>query len=32
MVELLPGDYKVESHVVTTSDGFILKLFRVNAK
>jgi hypothetical protein len=29
LVELLPGEYRVESHVTTTKDGFILKMFRV---
>lgn len=29
LVELLPNKYKVESHVTTTEDGFILKMFRV---
>ena len=29
LVEKLPGDYAVESHVVTTDDGYLLKMFRV---
>ena len=32
LVEKMPGAYDVESHVVTTEDGFLLKVFRVRAK
>lgn len=29
LVEKLPNNYITESHVVTTEDGYLLKLFRV---
>lgn len=29
LVEKLPNNYDVESHVVTTEDGYLLKLFRI---
>ena len=29
MVDRLPNQYEVESHVATTDDGFLLKMFRV---
>jgi len=32
LVELLGKDYAVESHVTTTEDGFILKMFRVGKR
>ena len=29
LVEKLPSNYFTESHVVTTEDGYLLKVFRV---
>ena len=32
LVEKLPGEHEVSSHVVTTDDGYLLKLFRIKLK